>query len=489
MKEYINTRKNSIGKDAVILTSSKVVAMMISVASAMFLSRFRTLEEYGTYSQLLMAVNLATSFVMLGLPNSINYFYAKAETQDEKDQFLSVYYNLSTILSVATGLILVLCAPLLVRYFNNPNINQFIYFLAAYPWTRVIMSSIENVLIVSEKAKFLMLFRISNSLALLAVIVIVQFLGWTFRQYMILFLMVESLFAIWAYFIVHKLIQKFCFSIDSTLLKSILKFSIPIGIASMVGTISLEMDKLVIGRFFDTENMAIYTNAGKELPITIFSASIVAVLMPKLVLLLKKGQTHDAILLWGDATTLSYIIICFFSVAFVVFAPQIMTILYSEKYLPGVPVFRVYSIVLLLRVTYFGMILNSIGKTKFILYSSIGSLLLNGILNYVFLVVFGFTGPAWATLVSIIVVNGFQLIMTGRQINISFKKIFPWKELYKITLLNVAGGIILHSTVRVFHIGTNLKGILFSVVIGIIWLACYGMICKNLIKRKWIMIN
>jgi len=67
--------------------------------TAMLLSRFRTLEEYGTYSQLLMVINIATTFFMLGLPNSINFFLARAENNNERQKFLSVYYTLSTVLS------------------------------------------------------------------------------------------------------------------------------------------------------------------------------------------------------------------------------------------------------------------------------------------------------------------------------------------------------------------------------------------------------
>ena len=66
--------RRSIGSDALKLTISKLITMAIALVNAMLLSRFRTLEEYGTYSQLLLIINLATTFFMLGLPNSINYF-------------------------------------------------------------------------------------------------------------------------------------------------------------------------------------------------------------------------------------------------------------------------------------------------------------------------------------------------------------------------------------------------------------------------------
>lgn len=45
-------------KDAVGVTISKVVVSAISIVYTMLLARFRTLEDYGTYSELLLIVNI-----------------------------------------------------------------------------------------------------------------------------------------------------------------------------------------------------------------------------------------------------------------------------------------------------------------------------------------------------------------------------------------------------------------------------------------------
>lgn len=90
--------KSTIAGDALKLTISKMIILVLSMIAAMLLSRFRTLEEYGTYSQLLLVINLVTSIIMLGLPNSINYFLARAETEESRQKFLSIYYTLRPFL-------------------------------------------------------------------------------------------------------------------------------------------------------------------------------------------------------------------------------------------------------------------------------------------------------------------------------------------------------------------------------------------------------
>jgi O-antigen/teichoic acid export membrane protein len=481
--------RKSLGSDALKLTISKLITMAIALINAMLLSRFRTLEEYGTYSQLLLVINLATTFFMLGLPNSINYFLAREDTEEGKQKFLSVYYSLSTILSILTGLILVLSAPILIRYFDNPLLKNYVYFLAIFPWTKIIMSSIEHVLIIYNKTKYVMIYKIANSLALLLIIMIVQALKMTFPIYILFYLIVESIFAILVYVLVRNFTQRLSLSLDRKLVGNILKFSIPIGLATMVGRLSIELDKIVIGRFFTTEELAIYTNAARELPVAIISSALTAVLMPHLVRLLKENKNKSAVELWAHSIILSYILISLVAFGVLTYAPEVMTLLYSSKYISGSSVFRIYALVLLLRVTYFGMILNSKGKTKFIFYSSLLSLILNLVLNYSFYKLFGFIGPAIATLLSIAIVQFAQLIATSKIVNITIKSIFPWKELAKITLINVVFSIAFFNLKSIVNLEYVFGNVGESLVMGLIWGTLYIGIMYKKIKISWNYLN
>ncbi|MBK5253009.1 MAG: polysaccharide biosynthesis protein [Peptostreptococcaceae bacterium] len=481
--------KQSIGSDVLKLSASKIITMTISLITAMLLSRFRTLEEYGTYSQILLVINLATAVFMLGLPNSINFFLARAENEKEKERFISTYYTLSTILSFLTGLVLFLATPLIVKYFDNQLISSFWYVLAVYPWTKIILSSIDNILIVYKKTYNLLVFRVLNGLFLLGAVIIVQLLNLSFFEYMAIVVMGESVFSIITYVIVNKLAGRISFLFDKHLIKLIFTFSIPIGIGSVVGTLTKEFDKLVIAGFYNTEQLAIYTNAAREIPVTIIAVSITAVLMPQIVRMLKKDEKCEAINLWGDSIALSYLIICFLASGFFTYAPEVMTLLYSTKYISGVPVFRVYSIVLLCRCTYFGMILNSAGKTKVILYSSIIALAINVVLNFIFYYLFGFIGPAIATVIATVICAMYLLIETSKTMNISFKKIFPWKSIGTITILNVVLSIVFCLLKNVLTLDQNIGEVMESLTLGLVWGVCYMSITFRFAKSKWLVLN
>lgn len=480
---------NKLGNSAAHLTIAKMLTLLISLVSGVLLSHFRTLEEYGTYSQIMIAITTATSFVMLGLPNSTNYFLARAESNDEKRNFLSVYYTLNTIFCVVLGAVLVVAVPFIEKYFDNSLISNFAYFLAIYPWASVTISSISNVLVVYDKTKLLMLINILVSAVSLISIAIIQLCDLTFSHYMIGFLLGNAILAITVYIIVGRLEKGIRIKLDFKLVNAIFKYSIPMGLATLVGTLNIEADKLMIGGLMDTEALAVYTNAGRELPLTMLATSLTAVLLPQLARLLKNNENEKAVQLWGSTIKLSYIAMCFFVTACIVFAPQIITLLYSEKYIGGVAVFRIYALVLLLRITYFGIILNSVGKTKFIFWSSIIALGLNVVLNYVLFFAIGFVGPALATLISILVVNALQLIVSAKLTNVPFKRIFPWGELLKITIINAVWGVACYVVLSVLNIGVSYTHIIISIVIGVVITALYLLVMRKKIIYLWRELN
>ena len=477
--------KQSIAKDATKLTFVKCLTTGLAMLTAMLLSRFRTLDEYGTYSQLQLVTSLVSTIFMIGLPNSINYFLAKAESKEEKKEFLSVYYTLCTALSLGAGIIMLFATPVVASYFKNEAIIKFGYFLALYPWTKIMLAGIENLLVVLKKMTKLMVFKILYSLVTLFVIFVAWQLDIDFSKYILFFIFTEIIFTLWTYKISINVSGGFRIDFDKGFIARIFKFCIPIGLASIVATLSIEIDKFMIGYLYTTDQMAIYTNASKEMPVSIIASSITAVLMPELVRMLNKKKNDKAVKLWGSATIISYIVICFCAFVLIIFASDIITLLYSEKYLPGITIFRIYSLVLLFRVTYFGILLNSLGKTKFILITSIISLGLNVVLNVFCYYLWGFIGPAIATVISIAVTAFLQLSYSSKVIDIPFTRIFPWQKLFQITIINIVLALVIMEAKKIIVLDRFIGSLAESILLGICWTGLYLFIVRKILLENW----
>jgi O-antigen/teichoic acid export membrane protein len=477
-------KSDSIVKDAGIVASSKIIYQAISLVNIMLLSRFRTLEEYGTYSQILLVVNLFITVFMLGMPNSLNFFLANANTDKQRNNFLSTYYTVNTVLSILLGIILVLSIPLIELYFKNELISSFAFFIAVYPWTRIIMNSLDNLLIVYKKTLLLASYRIINGVAVVLCVLVSRGINLGFREYLWLYLIVEAIFALSVYCIVWKLSGGISVNVDYGLLKKILAFSIPIGLASACGVLKSEIDKLVIGFFCNTEVVAIYTNAAKELPITIIAASLTAVLLPQTARLIKAGKTVAAVELWKDSTVLSLIINAFFSIGLFVFSKEAIIVLYSEKYIDGAMIFSIYSLTYIIRSSYLGLILNSMGKSKYILYNALVILALNAVFNVVFYYVFGIIGPALSTLFVTVLSMLSLLYHTSKQTKISFKSIYPWKESAIIIGVNVLLGILFYFLKNIIQLDSIIGEIGEVFLWATIWAATDFIIFNKKIREK-----
>ena len=481
--------KNSMARDAIRLTVARVITTAIGLLTMILLSHFRTLEEYGSFSQVQTVVNIFVSLFILGLPGSLSYFLVRNDGDRDRRVFLSNYLTLSTLISLVLGAALFFSTPLIESYYGNDYLGALAFAFALLPWASITFGGFDNFMVVYKRTHLLMIFKISYSTCLLLAILIAEWQQLSFHDYMILYLLVQSAFSAVIYILVTRIAGHLRVSADRRLLQSVLAFSIPLGLATVVGTWNIELDKLIVGRLTNTESLAIYSNGSRELPVSLLTTAMTAVLLPRVVRDAKEFKFNEATDMWGTATIISYYVICFFSALCIVASPQVMTVLYSEKYLPGVPVFRVYSLVMLMRTTYFGMILNAVGKTKMILLSSLIALTMNVTLSVPLFWVFGLIGPAIASLVSIVSVGLLQLYLTGRITGITFRALLPWRSLFRVSLVNVVMGVIVYSVLWSIHAGTDMAGIARTVGVCSLWVIVYALVMRKSFQAHWARID
>ena len=468
-KKIFATRNTSFAADSIVLTFSKILAGVVQILVTMILSKYRSLQEYGTFTQMLLVVSLIDSILMMGLPNSISFFLGRSKDLKSRQDFLSVYFTLNTILTVLSGVILVACIVPIQMYFKNDSIRSYWFFLAFFPWATVTSSAMENMCVSSQKTNFLIPFKICHSVSSISVALLCYLLKAPFQIYVIGYLTSEGVFALLTYFFSFFLAKQVKFSLNRTIIKSIFMFSIPIGLASAVGTLNAEIDKFMIGWFLSTEDVAIYSNAARDLPLTVFAISMTAALLPRMSGVLKDKKYEKGVEMWGKAIVISLSIIALFSLGCFTFAEDVVLFLYGDKYLPGVDVFRVFAILLMFRCTYWGMILNASGNTKFILYSSIAALLINIVLNFLLYNLFGMIGCAISSFLSTVSISFVQLFYTCKITRIPFKKIFPWKKILIIILINSTFAIIF-GRVKILSTLDNYVGSFYeSLILGVCW--------------------
>lgn len=478
-------KKASLNLRMLLLSGTKVLTSFMTLITAMLLARFRTLEEYGTYSSIMLVITIVTTIIELGLPNGINYFIGRADNDNERRRFISTFYSLCTLLSAFTGLLLVVCVPLIVTYFKNPQIRDYIYFIGIVPWTTIITSSAENLLVASNKTKQLLFYRSTYSVLIVGIILVVQYTGMSFSDYMAFYVVVQVIFALLVYLIAFNLFGRIKLKIDWLLVKKIFSFTIPLGLSSAAGNIKKYTDNLVIGYFCDTEQLALYSNAAKELPLMFISASITAVLLPIVAKLMKNNRPSDALKLWNEATIISFFFNCFFGIGLFTFSYEAVLFLYSEKYAAGASVFAIYSLLIIIRSVYYGLLLNSSGHSRLILYSTLIACAVNIVADVVMYKIVGFIGPAIATIVVSIVNAYLQMKFTKKCFGIKLRIMLPWKEMFYMGIVNACLACIFYCIKVYFPLETYLTTTGEAIFLAVVWFIIDLLIFFRMLKESW----
>ncbi|MBO4848116.1 MAG: glycosyltransferase [Clostridia bacterium] len=482
LKAFIKKLSFSL-TDSVKMTIAQVLTLGVNMINVMLLSRFRTVEEYGTYSQMIMVSAIIIIFFASGFSQCVHFFLANERNELKRAQFIKTYYAITTVCSMIGGLLSVLLIPLFVRYFGNGALKEYGFFLCIYPISKILNDGADRFFVIYKRTGQLILFKARYAIATLAIIIVALILKWPFKTYMMAFCAAELVLGLTVYWFIYRISGVKPFGFDKETFKKIMRFAAPLGVAALVSIINKELDKLVVGGLTDTTTLALYTNAAKELPIVVFATSIATVVMPHVVKHYQNGETGRALEAWRSSVKLASIIMCFFCTALFAFAPQVISVLYSDKYLDGTGLFRIYLISELFGLTYYWMILNAENKTKTILLTSVANMVINLVLDLVLFKLIGLSGPAWATVISIAAVNMLLLFITKRDLGVRFTDVYPVAFIFQYLVLNAALGAAFW-LIQQFALRTiPMNGNLLSVLLGVVWLGVYYLIVRKKVSE------
>ncbi len=455
----------NIFKDFATLSFARFMTLISGLINAIVLTRAFSVIQYGTYSQIFLITGLAVTIFSLGAGASCNFFLSTSDSKDEQRNIISQMLFLNLMLGLIAALVIFALRYLITWYFGNKDLLLVLPVMVFLPLFSIFDSIFEVSLITWGKTKQIIYTRMVTAFIQILIAAITFILKFGVVRYLYLFFLYYSTYCIFVVFILIWYAGGFLFrKFDIQLHKRIFTYSVPIWISSIVGTVTLNIDQLFIAHVMGTVKLAEYTNMAKELPITVITASFTSVLFPTVVKLLKQGQENEVIRIWKLSSEMCFIILSVSVSIIFLLSPEIVSFLYSSKYITGVPVFRVYALILLFRVTYYGMILNATGNTKFVFYYSLIILFLNVFLVFSLWYLIGYTGPAWATLLSIASVAYIQLYHSSKILKCRFREIFPWKHMIYIILICM-GCIIPELSIEfmLIRIGVNMYIRLFTV--------------------------
>ncbi|MCK5212026.1 polysaccharide biosynthesis protein [Candidatus Parcubacteria bacterium] len=484
----------------ILAQSSNAVLLFIS---SIILVRYLNKTEYGTYMQIMLISNTAIMLMLLGLPQSIYYFYPKVLN---RSHFIFRNILISIFIGMIAALLIYVLKNRLSVWLNNPILSDYGWLISCLVFFRSLSNFREPTLLSGGQL-------ISNAISAL----LCNFVFYTplivaiffFQSLKILLLIL--LFSSGVEFIINFLFMFNVFLKEkkskcnnneisknhqlTVSLKKQLCYALPIGISSYLGIISRQFDQFIVSVYFAPKDFAVYTRGAMRIPfLSSLPFTINNIMMPNYVASYQRGDLRSFFYYFHRSIEkLAKVNFPAFSFLFAV-APTLITFLYTNEYVDAASILRVYLGLLVIQITSYAIICRASGKTSFIMHATMISFFINIILSLLLVSMFGAIGAAVATLIAIVVSNFYLLILSCKILNTSLKKIFPWVYLFRLFTVSFIASIPVYCLEYLFTSG-DVSQFLILLLDALVYFYCIiflmmrqGLIYEDDIEllKKWL---
>jgi O-antigen/teichoic acid export membrane protein len=403
-----NTLFNKIALNTIFQFGSKIISVLLSLASVSLLTRYLGAEKYGWFTLVFTYISFFTTLADIGYNQTIVREYSR-ETE-RSNEIYSTLFNFKLILigfSILLALIGLLFFPYIVTVKTAIIIGiaaVAISNLGSYG-TSILQSQLRL-----DTVALLDIFVKAVTVAFIAIFIHAQLSFY----YIVASVLIGNIFGlIIEYFTIKEWIV-FKFSINKVLIKKILKISIPVGITAFLSLLYFKVDTLMLSLMRSAEEVGIYGLSYKVLEnILMLWGLFMASIFP----LLSKYHGNSSVTKYKNLLTKTLSLLIGVSIVIIVcgnvFAPLVMRILGGSKFYSSMAPFKIllWAVPLLFLDNVFYNVILSFGKTKHLIVPLIISLIVNVLINLYAIPRYGYIGASYATVITEIVTTVVYIVI------------------------------------------------------------------------------
>lgn len=461
--------------DSLLLAIIQIVTYATNIITTKVLSISLSLKEYGTYSTVNTVITIAAAITLFGLGDSMNYFFnrdlGKNTENREREEYVNTIFFVQFVIGIFVGILLIISSKWISLYYNNILVQSLIIIVCLKPWISNATHLYQVLFVSSGKAKLIAIRNLVVSIVKIILIIISVRIFKSLEAIFVCLVLLDVLQLVFFKEIFGKIRFKTHFlHYNKKLIRSVINYALPMGIYFVTTTLMREIDKLVIGRMGSTEDLAIYSNCAKTLPLNIIVTAFATVLVPYI---MKSVSNHDykqTEVIMKKYLTIGYMTVWMFSGALLICAPEAIRFFYSNDYLIGLPLFIIYIFDGMVQFASVHLVIAADGKANFLMKLSLVLLGVNAVLSVALYKLFSLlnvaiVGPALATLMISIIYIYVLVVKSADILEIKVSEFLPIINMFKYAGILFFVGII-------FFVIRNL---IFKC--GIPWIICMFLVC------------
>jgi O-antigen/teichoic acid export membrane protein len=409
----------------------------LAIVSAAILSRYFDKAEYGTYRQILYVYNTLLVVFTAGLPRVFAYFLPRYPLEQGKH----IVWKVSKMLfffGMVFSVVLFTFSGLIAQVLKNPELATGLKYFSPIPMLLLPTLGIEGIFSTYKKTIYIAIYNsLTRILMLLFIVLPVILLKGTYLYAIYGWIAVSIISLIIAWYFKGIPFKNVNVKKATLSFKVIFSYSLPLVLASLAGTLMSSADQFYISRFYGPNVFAEFANGFIEMPfVSMITGATAVVLMPVFSKAFHKNNGIDEVMItWRNALSKSAIIIYPIIIYFMVFASEIVVLLYSDTYESSTKYFQIKMLLNFFNIIIFSPLFFSMGKTKmYFLIHFVFSIMI-WITHY--LIVLFFDNPFLiainSTFLHILLIITF-IYFASYILKIRFVEFFPLKTFGKLIL-------------------------------------------------------
>jgi len=419
------------------LMAERVLRMVVALFVGVYVARYLGPERFGLLSYANSFVGLFIALATLGLDGIVVRELVK--TPARRDELLGTAFGLKIVGAILMWLVIITAVPLTENDVQTNSLIAIIAFAAIFQAFNVIdfnyQAEVKSKYVVHAQLVQLTISSITK-LVLIAINASLIWFAWVYCLDAVVFAIGLSVMYL------RKSGKLWCWQWKWQVAKELLKDSWPLMFAYMSYLIYARIDQVMIKEMLDEYHVGIYSAAYMIYEAPLFIALVTSKSLYPLIV--KYYQSNKVRLFYfylklsSYMTLLAYMIV----IIFLIFAEDIILILYGEKYYEsaGILVFLSFGLIPMFNAFLRSSYITISGNQKIILYTTIFSSIVNILFNVYFIREFGVIGAAYATvitqLLSLLLLN-IIFFQTRIIFLIQIKALLlvgVWKKVYANTL-------------------------------------------------------
>jgi O-antigen/teichoic acid export membrane protein len=415
------TYKSFLSTDFLAIAISKLLPSFFLLIITILFARNLSKSAYGNFQTFWLYYNLLAVFLNFGVSSSI------LSNDLNSTLFFFKKYKAQIIFSyLAFSLVVLLSAFSII-----PNVNMEVKGVLFFCVFIQVLGSVLDALLI--KISKIRVYTITS--ILYSVIFFIVHLFFYYNEFNLLKLVyciaIMSLLKLCLFFFVKlpKVENK------TTLNTNFFPNWLFVGITAILGIVAMWLDKIFIQHTMPPEQYAIFFNGALELP---FFAVLIGAMETVLLRNISANLQNQIFVVKNfkqSIKILSSIAIPVFF-CFLVIYKEVFAIVFNNNYNASTSIFFIYIFLIPLRVTHYGVILQSYGKAYLISVGALLDIIFSLCLMFLLYPKFGTVGVAFSLVISTYLQALFYIWHSARVLEIKIFNLIPIKDLLKKVALN-----------------------------------------------------